>query len=126
MHAMVFALLVAPGAMGMPPAIEPRKPLTTLRDAAEVLDEFRDLYLKQIPPALLTDAQAVAVIPHTVKVGFVVGGRRGAGVVFTRAADGKWSDPTFITLTGISAGFQAGVESTDVVLVFRTRKALDR
>jgi lipid-binding SYLF domain-containing protein len=126
MHAIAFALLVAPGALESPPAAEPRKPLTTLQDAATVLDNFRDLYLKQIPPALLTDAQAIAVIPHTVKAGFVVGGRRGSGVVYVRGDDGTWGGPTFIKLTGVSAGFQVGVESADVVLVFRTRKALDR
>jgi hypothetical protein len=33
---------------------------------------------------------------------------------------------TFIDLGGASIGFQAGVESADVVLVFKTRNSLDR
>jgi lipid-binding SYLF domain-containing protein len=39
--------------------------------------------------------------------------------------DGAWSQPVFIKLTGGSIGFQAGVESSDVVLVFRSERNLD-
>jgi lipid-binding SYLF domain-containing protein len=115
------ALAAAPA-----PAAPPRTPLETLQASAEVLDDFRELYLKRIPPALLTEAKAVAVIPHVVKAGLVVGGRHGHGLVLLRTADGRWSDPTFIRLTGASIGFQAGVESADVVLVFRSKKDVDR
>jgi len=39
--------------------------------------------------------------------------------------DGTWSNPTFITLTGGSIGLQVGVQSSDVVLVFRSERGLD-
>ena len=39
--------------------------------------------------------------------------------------DGSWSQPVFIKLTGGSIGFQAGVQSSDVVLVFRNDRSLD-
>jgi lipid-binding SYLF domain-containing protein len=65
------------------------------------------------------------VIPRVVKAGLVVGGRRGHGLIAVRAPDGTWSNPSFITLTGGSVGLQAGVQSTDVVLVFRTRRGVD-
>ncbi len=42
-----------------------------------------------------------------------------------RGADGSWSNPSFITLTGGSVGFQAGVQSADVVLVFKTARGVD-
>jgi lipid-binding SYLF domain-containing protein len=42
-----------------------------------------------------------------------------------KSRDGTWSNPSFITMTGGSIGFQAGVSSTDVVLVFRTQRGVD-
>jgi len=42
-----------------------------------------------------------------------------------KSPDGTWSNPSFITVTGGSIGFQAGVSSTDVVLVFRTQRGVD-
>jgi lipid-binding SYLF domain-containing protein len=101
-------------------------PQESLERAVEVLADQQDLKLKGIPAKLLADAQGVAIVPRVVKVGFVVAGRRGHGLVMTRTEKGEWSEPTFVTLTGGSVGFQAGVESTDVVLVFRKKDSLDR
>ena len=42
-----------------------------------------------------------------------------------RETDGSWSNPIFITLTGGGIGFQAGAQSSDVILVFKTRKGVD-
>ena len=42
-----------------------------------------------------------------------------------RDADGQWTLPQFITLTGGSVGWQAGIQGTDVVLVFTTRKGVE-
>jgi hypothetical protein len=40
-------------------------------------------------------------------------------------ANGTWSSPVFVSLTGGSIGFQAGVQSSDVVLVIRNDRSLD-
>ena len=101
-------------------------PAQTLRMATDVLDELAAIPIKSIPPALLADAQGVAIIPHVIKAGFIVGGRGGHGVVLARDKNGIWGEPTFVNLGGASVGFQAGVEATDVVLVFRTRKSVER
>jgi lipid-binding SYLF domain-containing protein len=90
-----------------------------------VLEETRSLQLQSIPDALLADAQAVAVVPGVVKLGFVVAGRHGRGLVLTREASGQWAPSTFIELTGGGIGWQAGVQRADVVLVFKSRRALD-
>jgi lipid-binding SYLF domain-containing protein len=108
------------------PASAAPPPTQTLKSSVEVLDELAAIPLKCIPPSLLADAQAVAIIPRVIKAGFIIGGRGGHGVVMVRDMNGAWSDPTFVNLGGASVGFQAGVESTDVVLVFRTRKSVDR
>jgi hypothetical protein len=59
------------------------------------------------------------------KIGFVAAFRRGRGIVMVREPGGAWSLPAFITLTGGSVGWQAGVQGTDVVLVFTTKKSVD-
>ncbi len=42
-----------------------------------------------------------------------------------RDKDGRFSNPTFITMTGGSFGWQWGVQSTDIMLVFTTRKGVE-
>ena len=94
-------------------------------DASRVLGEILRIPEDSIPTRLLEEAQAIAVIPNVVKAGFVFGGRRGRGLISIRGKDGTWASPSFITLTGGSVGFQAGVQSADVILVFRTRGGVD-
>jgi lipid-binding SYLF domain-containing protein len=101
-------------------------PLKTVEAAAEVVQSLAGLPVRAIPPALIQDARGVAVFPHVLKAGLLVGGRFGTGVLLVRQPDGCWSEPVFITLVGGGFGLQAGVESTDVVLVFKTNGSLDR
>jgi lipid-binding SYLF domain-containing protein len=94
---------------------------TRVSDATDVLDELLRIPERSIPPSLLARAYAVAVIPNVIKAGFIFGARRGKGIIVVRQDDESWSNPAFVTLTGGSVGWQYGVESTDVVLVFKTR-----
>jgi lipid-binding SYLF domain-containing protein len=94
-------------------------------NAVRVLKEIMTAPDKAIPKDLLEKAHAIAVIPDVIKAGFVVGGRHGDGLISVKTRDGTWSNPSFIGLTGGSVGFQAGVSSTDVVLVFRTQRGVD-
>jgi SH3 domain-containing YSC84-like protein 1 len=100
-------------------------PDQTTRSADQVLHEIMAMPGSQIPATLLSDAQGVAIIPDVIKIGFVAGIRRGHGVVMVRGSDGQWSLPQFVTLTGGSVGWQAGVQGTDVVLVFMTPKSVE-
>ena len=93
--------------------------------AAQVLDELRGQRDQYIPDQLLERAYAIAVIPDMTKVAFFAGGRHGNGVMVVRDKDGRFSNPTFIAMTGGSFGFQWGVQSIDVVLVFTTRKGVE-
>jgi lipid-binding SYLF domain-containing protein len=54
-----------------------------------------------------------------------VGGRRGSGAMVVRDASGKFSDPIMVSLTGGNVGWQIGVQSTDIVLVFTTAKGIE-
>jgi lipid-binding SYLF domain-containing protein len=95
------------------------------REAVTVLDEIMRAPDQAIPERLLEDAHAIAVIPNVVKAGFVIGGRAGKGLIAIKTADGTWSHPSYLKLTGASVGFQAGVQATDVVLVFRSQRGVD-
>ncbi len=94
-------------------------------DATDVLDQLLRIPEQAIPPTLLSRAYAVAVIPDVIKVGFGVGVRHGKGILVVRQDDNSWSNPAFIALTGGSVGWQIGGQSTDIILVFKTRKGID-
>ncbi|HFF5942399.1 MULTISPECIES: YSC84-related protein [Stenotrophomonas] len=95
------------------------------RNAVRVLAEIQEIPEQGIPDKLLDEGRAVIVIPDTIKAGLVIGGRRGHGLMSVRMPNGAWSNPVFVKLTGGSIGFQAGVQSSDVVLVFRNDRSLD-
>lgn len=107
------------------PSIAANREEQRVADAADVLDQLLRIPESTVPPALLSHAYAVAVIPDVIKVGFGVGARRGRGVIVVRQDGNSWSNPAFITLTGGSIGWQIGAQSTDVILVFKTRKGVD-
>jgi len=94
-------------------------------NAVRVLKEVMEAPDKAIPQDLLRDAHAIAVVPDVIKAGLVVGGRHGNGVIAVKTRDGTWSNPAFVSMTGGSIGFQAGVSSTDVILVFRTQRGVE-
>lgn len=94
-------------------------------NASRVLAEIQAIPESAIPDKLLDEAEAIVIVPDTIKAGLVLGGRRGRGVLSVRTESGGWSEPSFVTLTGGSIGLQVGVQSADVILIFRTRRGLD-
>ncbi len=95
-----------------------------LDDSARVLESFTADEEHAIPAELLARARGVAVIPNLIRGGLIVGGRRGHGVIVVRSPDGTWSNPAPIALTGGSIGWQIGVESADLVLVFANDRSV--
>ncbi len=96
-----------------------------MREVMDVLEAINRIPENTIPPTLLRNAKGIAVIPSVVKVGLVIGGRYGKGVVSIRNANGSWSNPLFLSVSGGSIGWQIGAQSTDVILVFKSRKSID-
>ena len=90
-----------------------------------VLEAINKIPEAKIPPALLGNAEGIAIIPNVVKIGFVIGGRYGKGVVLVRQADGAWGNPVFLSIKGGSVGWQIGAQSTDIILVFKSKKGID-
>lgn len=91
----------------------------------EILDKTAGMPEQEIPPALLRNAEGLAIIPNVIKAGFVIGGSYGKGVLLVRDSQGRWSQPIFLRLAAGSFGWQAGAQSTDVVLVFKTRRSIE-
>jgi lipid-binding SYLF domain-containing protein len=116
--------LAALGAVTAPALAAPPSPRETLTQSKQVLDDLTDK-AKGIPAKLLEDAEAVVIVPNTIKAGLGIGGQIGHGVAIVKDKTG-WGDIRFLDLGGASVGFQIGVQSTDVVLVFKNRKGLDR
>jgi SH3 domain-containing YSC84-like protein 1 len=98
------------------------------RDAAQQVSESakvvrqmeRDAGMKQ----LLQQAQGVFIVPRYTRAALGVGGRGGEGMLLVKQ-NGKWSDPAFYNLGGISAGLQAGVETGSIALVLNNQKAVN-
>lgn len=115
----LFALLLPLAASAQEKEIE------RANNAVRVLSEALRIPEESIPERLIREAEAIVVLPDVVKAGLVFGGRGGRGLLSVRGSDGSWSNPSFVTLGGGSFGFQAGVQSADVVLVFRTRRGIE-
>ena len=94
-------------------------------EAVRVVEQIQSIPESAIPDRLLDEAKAIVVVPDTIKAGFIFGGRRGLGLMSVKTADGTWSNPVFVKLAGASFGLQAGVQSADVILVFRSERGLD-
>jgi lipid-binding SYLF domain-containing protein len=106
------------------PAAAGRKETRKVEDAIEVIEDIMAIPEKSIPEDLLREAKAIAIIPSVIKVSYVIGGKFGRGVVLVRNKSG-WSYPSFVTIAGASLGFQAGAQSSDIILVFMTQKSVD-
>jgi lipid-binding SYLF domain-containing protein len=111
--------------VGTAPAFASAREEARLIEASGVLEELGAQRDTSIPDRLMQRAYAVAVIPNVVKVSAVVGGRRGSGALVVRGDDGRFSDPIMISITGGSVGWQIGVQSTDLVLVFTTKRGVE-
>ncbi|HMP18366.1 MAG TPA: lipid-binding SYLF domain-containing protein [Gemmatales bacterium] len=107
------------------PAVAQIKEQSLTREAGIVLTEIMRVPDKGIPRSLMQEAQAIMIFPEVIKAGFIVGGRRGSGVVLLRDEQGLWGYPVALTITGGSIGGQIGIQSTDLVLMFKSKRGVD-
>ena len=99
---------------------EPKK----IEDCIDVVKAIKAIPEEGIPYILLRNAQGIMIIPGVIKLGFVIGGRYGTGILLVRDDQGNWSDPVFVSIAGGSLGWQIGAESTDLILVFKTKMSV--
>jgi lipid-binding SYLF domain-containing protein len=122
----VILLITALAAEGIPDRKRTRtSELEKVNDAIEVIEEMIEIPEEGIPEALLSKAYGIAIIPKVIKAAWVVGGRFGKGVLLVRNERGRWGNPCFIRIAGGSVGWQIGVQSVDVILVFKRRKSIE-
>lgn len=96
-----------------------------VQEATEVLEKIMSDPDTRIPADLLAQSEGIAIIPGVVQAGFFLGGRRGSGIIMLRYPDGTWSNPAFVKLTGGSLGLQFGAKSSDIVMVFPSRRTVN-
>lgn len=90
-----------------------------VQTASTVLSQIMSAPDRAIPDGIISGAKCIAIIPSSLKAGFIFGANYGKGVATCRTEHG-WSAPVFFRLTGGSFGFQAGGQASDLVLVIRT------
>ena len=118
--ASITVLLMAASAFGQ----LKKDDIEKLNDAAMVLTELRNTP-EGIPDSIWSKAHCVLVIPSLKKAGFIIGGEHGSGVMSCRHGN-TWGAPVFMEMTKASAGLQAGVSSTDLVLVVMNEKGAEK
>lgn len=114
----LFATLVAFGASGALAATDKAAKQAEIRKAtAAALDKFY-----KTEPKLKADVQAAPgyAVFTSFGLSFVFGGSGGSGLAHDKAS----AKDTFMSMAQASAGVQAGVAHNDVLIVFKTEKAL--
>ena len=95
----------------------------TVRDCAEIVQDFSQIAERSIPPRVLRSANGIAIL-RVLTGGFFVSGRIGEGVVIARLPEGGWSGPSAIGTGGAGFGFQVGGQVTEFVIILNTQAAV--
>jgi lipid-binding SYLF domain-containing protein len=123
---LLLLILVAPAAFAKSQKSERSDEVKRLSRATEVFSEIMSTPDNSIPEDLLDKAECVAIVPGLTKAALGIGGRYGKGLVMCRGANRQWSAPLFIRIEGGSAGFQIGVQKTDLVMLVMNRRGMDK
>ena len=96
-------------------------------NSAQVLRQIMTAEDAGVPRSVMSNVDAIAIFPSTIRGGFIFGGHRGRGIISARdVRTGEWSLPAFLTITGASFGLQIGGQATDIMLLIMNRRGLDR
>ena len=95
--------------------------------SGQVLEEMIGAPDKGIPKGMLDHARCVAVVPSLKKGGLGLGARFGHGfVTCRRGMTGAWGPVSSFKIAGGTMGFQIGLESVDVVLLFVNQRGVEK
>ncbi|MDX2027408.1 MAG: lipid-binding SYLF domain-containing protein [Alphaproteobacteria bacterium] len=73
---------------------------------------------------LAARAKAIIIVPNMIRAAFFFGGRGGNAVMLVRGEDGRWSNPAFYTIGGISWGLQFGGQASELIITVMTEKGV--
>jgi len=118
--ALLIIFLSANGQIFSDKVEKANKNLKNAQDAFEDLTKMGED--KTIPKKLLQLSEGMVIFPEALKVAFGVGGQGGRGFAVIRKKDGSWSNPYFVGMGEGNIGAQIGVQSTDLILIFRDRE----
>ena len=121
---MVFFVLLSLTSLGWAES-KRETPTERLNVAGKVLRNIMATPATGIAGEVLNRAKCIAVVPHMLEGGFIVGAESGSGVATCRIAAG-WSAPVFFTVRGGSVGLQLGAEGVDMVMIFQNDKGMER
>ncbi len=93
--------------------------------SVQTVERFQTLEGLQRFNEFLPQAEAVAIFPQVIKAGFFWGAEGGNGLVMAKNPGGGWSAPAFYTLGAGSFGLQIGAQDTEILLIIRSRDALN-
>lgn len=115
--ALMAALSISPAKAASDPEELVMRSTVTLR-AMLANPDFSELR------GLMAKSRGVLVVPKFFKAAFLIGGEGGSGVLIARGQRG-WSAPAFYTMGGASVGLQIGGQSSEVVFVVMSDKAMN-
>jgi SH3 domain-containing YSC84-like protein 1 len=90
--------------------------------AVTILDKFRNIPESDVPDFVMRDARGLAIIT-SLKVGFIITGQGGKGLVVARHGK-SWTGPSAIGTGGVGVGFQAGAQVSELIFVLNTEEAV--
>jgi lipid-binding SYLF domain-containing protein len=73
------------------------------------------------------DVKAIFIVPRLIRGAFVFGGAGGSGLLLVRYQEtGDWSQPVFYTIGSASLGLQLGLDTSELLMLVRTDRALKK
>ena len=122
-HLLVVLLLLSLFSI---PVSASRLPDELVSDAILVFREIAEQPDSEQLYAMLKKAHGVAIFPSVIKAGIGVGGRYGEGLILQYDETSKaWYGPYFVTMKGLSYGFQIGIQSTALILVMASERGME-
>lgn len=94
-----------------------KQPDDPMADAVKMTRYLQQHSGGSISDAVLGKCHAVVIIPGLARGAFMLGVEHGRGLLLRRLAGGRWSNPCFVSVTGIDYGLQVGGELVDLFLV---------
>lgn len=94
----------------------------TLQEAQQVVQQMkRDPELRQ----QMNRARGIFIAPNFARAAGGVGVQGGEGVLLARMNNGRWSNPVFYNMGGVSIGAQAGASAGAIAFLLMNDKALN-